>query len=149
MFQPKSILVPIDFSGFSEIAFRRTLGISKSYAAKIRVLHVTPLFPLGLADWIDEPSVMRFQNDLEKSAKDGITAFLKKFPEAEGLPIETEVRSGVAYEQILKAASERRVDLIVIASHGKTGIKEHLLGGTTEKIVRHAVCDVLVVRNRV
>lgn len=149
MFQPKTILVPTDFSAFSERAFRKALDISKSFEAKIYVLHVVRQLPLVVGDyWFDEPSVKRIQADIEMASRDEIARFVDKFPDAKGVPIEFDVQSGVPYEQIVKDAADRRVDLIVMAAHGKTGIKEHLLGGTADRIIRHAACDVLIVRDR-
>jgi nucleotide-binding universal stress UspA family protein len=149
MFQPKSILVPTDFSVFSERAFRKAMDISKSFRAKIGVLHVVRQLPLAVGDyWFDEPSVKRIQADIEKASRDETARFVEKLPEAKGVPIEIDVQSGVPYEQIVKDAAERGVDLIVMASHGKTGIKGHLLGGTADRVIRHAACDVLIVRER-
>jgi nucleotide-binding universal stress UspA family protein len=126
----------------------RVAVISRSYSAKLYVLHVVRLLPLSVGDyWFDEQSVKRIHEDIEKASRDEIVNFINKFPEAKGLPIEGDVRSGVPYEQIVQDAAERRVDLIVMASHGKTGIKEHLLGGTADRVIRHAACDVLVVRD--
>lgn len=62
--------------------------------------------------------------------------------------MELDVQSGVPHEQIVKDAAEKRIDLIVMAARGKTGIKEHLLGGTADRVIRHAACDVLIVRDR-
>lgn len=149
MFQPKAILVPTDFSVFSEKAFRKALDISKPFSAKICVLHVVRQLPLAVGDyWFDEPSMKRIQADIEKASRDEIERFVGKFPDAQGIPIEMDVQSGIPYEQIVKDAEVRRVDLIVMAARGKTGIKEHLLGGTADRVIRHAACDVLIVRDR-
>ncbi|MBF0458301.1 MAG: universal stress protein [Nitrospirae bacterium] len=67
---------------------------------------------------------------------------------AEGIPVETLTPVGRPYETILETASSKGVDLIVIGSYGKTGIKELLMGSTTEKVINHAGCAVLVVRDR-
>jgi len=147
MFQPKSILVPTDFSVSSERAFRKALDIAKAYSAKLVVLHVVRVLPLNVGDyWLEEPLIRRVQADIEKASRDEVAKFVGKFPQAEGFPIEADVRSGIPYEQIVQDAADRRVDLIVMAPRGKTGIKEHLLGGTADRVIRHAACDVLIVR---
>jgi len=149
MFQPKTILVPTDFSVFSERALRKALDLSKAYSAKLVVLHVVRVLPVSVGDyWFDEPVIRRVQSDIERASRDEVEKFVKRFPQAEGLPVETDVRSGVPYEQIVQDASDRGVDLIVMAPRGKTGIKEHLLGGTADRVIRHAACDVLIVRDR-
>ncbi len=149
MFQPKAILVPTDFSAFSEKAFRKSLDIARYFAARIHVLHVARPLPLVVGDyWFDEPSVKRIQADIEKASRNEIGSFVGKFPDAKGVSIEPDVQSGVPYEQIVKDAAEKRIDLIVMAARGKTGIKEHLLGGTADRVIRHAAWDVLIVRDR-
>jgi nucleotide-binding universal stress UspA family protein len=62
------------------------------------------------------------------------------------IQIETSQRLGTPYEEIVKVAKEREVDLIVIATYGYTGLKHFLLGSTAERVVRIAPCPVLVVR---
>jgi len=149
MFQPKAILVPTDFSAFSERAFRKALDIARHFTARIHVLHVVRQLPLVVGDYrFDEPSVKRIQADIEMASRDEIGSFVGKFSDAKGVPIELDVQSGVPYEQIVKDAAEKRIDLIVMAARGKTGIKEHLLGGTADRVIRHAACDVLIVRDR-
>lgn len=149
MFQPKTILVPTDFSEFSERAFRKAIDISKFFSAKIYVLHVVRELPLRIGDYyMDVPATKRIQDAIENGSKGEIVNFISKFPEAAGLSIQSDIKSGVPYEQIIKDAMEKGVDLIVMASHGKTGIKEHLLGGTADRVIRHAICDVLIVRDK-
>jgi nucleotide-binding universal stress UspA family protein len=58
-----------------------------------------------------------------------------------------DVRRGIPYEEILKEQEEKGIDLIVIASHGKTGILKNLLGGVVDKVVKRAKCQVLLVRS--
>jgi nucleotide-binding universal stress UspA family protein len=129
MFHPKAILVPTDFSEFSERAFRKAIDISKPFSAKIFVLHVVRELPLRAGDYYEE-----------------LINFISKFPEATGLSIQADIKSGDPYEQIVNDAAEKGIDLIVMASCGKTGIKEHLLGGTANKVIHHANCDVLIAR---
>ncbi|NPV04115.1 MAG: universal stress protein [Syntrophaceae bacterium] len=149
MFQPKTILVPTDFSVYSERAFRKALDLSKAYSAKLAVLHVVRVLPLNVGEyWLEETTIKRVQADLERASRDEVVKFIGKFPEAKGLSVEASVRSGVPYEQIVQDAADRGVDLIVMAPRGKAGIKEHLLGGTADRVIRHAACDVLIVRGR-
>jgi nucleotide-binding universal stress UspA family protein len=59
-----------------------------------------------------------------------------------------DVRKGQPYEEILKEASERKIDLIVIASHGKTGLQKYFIGSVTEKVMKEAKCPVLLIRSQ-
>lgn len=148
MYQPKTVLVPIDFSEHSARALRRALNVVQGTGAKLCVLHVVRAIPYAVGDaWLDESIIRKFQSDMEAAARDEIAKFVGRFSGAQGLSIECSVRSGIPYEQIVQEAAERSADIIVMASHGRTGIKEHLLGSTAEKVVRHAACDVLVVRS--
>ena len=141
--------MPTDFSAFSEKAFRKALDIAKYFTARIHVLHVMRMLPVAVGDyWLDEPSIKRIQADIERASQDEIGSFVGKFPDAKDVQIEGDVQSGVPYAQIIKDAAERNIDLIVMAARGKTGIKEHLLGGTADRVIRHAACDVLIVRDR-
>jgi universal stress protein A len=82
------------------------------------------------AAWRSEESLVRLSRDVQGS----------------NVKIETLQRLGTPYEQIIKVARERGVDLIIIATHGYTGLKHFLLGSTTERVVRVSPCPVLVVR---
>jgi len=62
--------------------------------------------------------------------------------------LSTRLASGVPFDQITRTAEELGADLIIIATHGRTGLKRALLGSTAENVVRHATCPVLVVRER-
>jgi universal stress protein A len=73
------------------------------------------------------------------------TLVLQQIPQ--GLPVETFVRTGRPATEIVEAATELESDLIIISTHGHTGLKA-VLGGTTEHVVRHAPCPVLVVREK-
>jgi nucleotide-binding universal stress UspA family protein len=64
------------------------------------------------------------------------------------IPVIPQVRAGKPYEEIVTAAKRLEADLIIISTHGRTGLKHALLGSTTERVVRYAPCPVLVVRER-
>ena len=71
---------------------------------------------------------------------------LAKFPDSKSIEIIADIRKGVLYEEILRDQQEKKIDLIVIASHGKTGLLSHLIGSVAERVVRSAKCPVLLVR---
>ena len=140
--QIRSILVPIDFSPASEKALAYAVPLAKLCGAKLTLLHVlepvaTPdfaAFPLAL-DNEREARASRVQ--LERVAKDlKIHSVAEKFL----------VRNGRAYNEITSAARTLKADLIVISTHGRTGLKHVLMGSTAERVVQHAPCPVLVVR---
>jgi nucleotide-binding universal stress UspA family protein len=140
--QIRSILVPIDFSPESEKALAYAVPLAKLCGAKLTLLHV--LEPVATPDFAAFPLAM--DNDsavracrirLERVASDlKLRSLAEKFL----------VRNGRSFNEITSAARTLKVDLIVISTHGRTGLKHVLMGSTAEKVVQHAPCPVLVVR---
>jgi nucleotide-binding universal stress UspA family protein len=140
-----SILVPTDFSEASKTALKYAARFADRFGAKLAILHVVE--PVATPDFAYYPLMMENDKAVAKAHKE-----LGKFAGTTGLqaPLleKTLVRTGVAFNEISKAAESLKVDLIIISTHGYTGLKRVLLGSTTERVVRHAKCPVLVVRNR-
>lgn len=140
----KSILVPLDFSPPSRKALDQAVSLARLFRAKLTLLHVvepvatpdfTAAFPLAMENDQAMAATRRQLEGLVLSAR---------IPR--GLVEKLLVRFGRSFHEITEAARTRKVDLIVIATHGRTGLKRALLGSTTERVVRHAHCPVLVVR---
>jgi len=72
---------------------------------------------------------------------------IARFPDSLTVKVIPDIRKGQPHEEILKEASERKIDLIVIASHGKTGLKKYFIGSVAEKVMKEAKCPVLLIRN--
>ena len=142
---PKRILVPIDFSETSLYALRYALTFARQFSGSLYVLHVYEA-PSFLAGYQTLPKTVAAP-DSEVIQK--IRIQLDSLAEAENdsrVPIKTCVREGKAYDEIVRFAKAELVDLIIISTHGYTGLKHTLLGSTAERVVRHAPCPVLVVR---
>lgn len=137
----RNILVPIDFSACSEKGLAYAVPIARQFGAKITLLYVSQQqFHANEFAYlpIEESAVSWAATERMKSlATRGIA------PELLG---GTLVRNGVAFDEIVKAAKELKADLIVINTHGYTGLKHVLVGSTTERVARHAPCPVLVIR---
>jgi nucleotide-binding universal stress UspA family protein len=137
--------VPVDFSAPSVAALRYAARFAEQYGARLFLLHVVE--PVGTPDFAYYPLVM--DNDKVAAAAraelDQITKRTKISPE---LIAKRLVRTGAAFHEITAAAESLKADLIIIATHGYTGLKHVFLGSTTERVVRHATCPVLVVRNQ-
>lgn len=140
----RSILVPTDFSASSEKALAYAVPFAQQFGAKLTLLHIvepvaTPdfggAFPLAIED---DKVMANAKRHLERVVSD-----LQIKPR---LLEKTLVRSGRAYHEITEAARMLKVDLIIISTHGRSGLKRALLGSSTERVVRHAPCPVLVVR---
>jgi len=137
------ILVPIDFSEASWEALKQAIPIARLMMAKITLLYVcqAQLVATEFAHLPDQEFSIR------KPSEDKLKALAHRRIPSE-LLANIIVRNGVAYDEIVKAALEHKIDLIVINTRGNTGLKHALLGSTTERVVRHAPCPVLVIRER-
>ncbi len=148
MFAPRSILVPTDFSKFADAALKSAVDLASAFRAKIYLLHV---IDKGLQEcFIDYclsyAETERLKLDSEKTSRERLEKEVKAIGAAKDVDIVFDIQTGVPYENILKEQKEKGIDLIVIASHGRTGIMKQLLGSVAEKVVRGAECPVLVVR---
>ena len=143
----RSILLPTDFSECAACALSYATSLARQFKASIICVHVVePVVPTVGYTGITEPlPIADISDQLENSA----TRELPKIAECEecaGLEIEDVIAHGDAAAEIVRVAREREVDLIVIASHGRTGLGRILFGSTAEEVVRHAPCPVLVVK---
>jgi len=147
MFHPRKILVPTDFSEDSDLAFRMALSIAVHYQARIFLLHV--ISKQDLADYcLDQNIVDRVLNESIVFSNEKLQEAIDKNQQGGNIKVIPDVRKGQPYEEILKEASERKIDLIVIASHGKTGLQKYFIGSVTEKVMKEAKCPVLLVRSQ-
>ena len=137
------ILVPIDFSRQSLKAIPYALAISRQFGADIHLLHVvdtTQYPPLTLLTLPLVPQAEWNQRLMKR-----LEALALKY-RTNGKVSTVDPRAGTAYEEICAAAHELKADLIVMATHGYRGYKRVALGSTTEHVVQHSPCPVLVVR---
>jgi len=143
----RSILLPTDFSECASCALSYATSLAREFKASIICVHVIePVVPTVGYTGITEPLPIA---DISDQLEDSATRELPKVAECDecaGLEIEEVIVHGDAAAEIVRVAREREVDLIVIASHGRTGLGRMLFGSTAEEVVRHASCPVLVVK---
>jgi nucleotide-binding universal stress UspA family protein len=150
MFAPKKILVPTDFSAYADNALRQAIDIAKQNNSKIYLFHVIDDgFQQCTVDYcLNEGDVQRILQESIKNSQDKLQQEAKKVMDSHsGIEIVYEAIRGVPYEEIIREQEEKGIDLIVIASHGKTGILKNLLGGVADKVMKRAKCPVLLVRS--
>ena len=139
------VLVPMDFSTVAEKALDYAMPFAEQFGAKITVLHIvelpTPSVDFVICDLDREGYQKAAQQQLDSLTRKRISA---TGPET----IATAIRSGLPWFEICKAAKELDAGLIILTTHGHTGLKRVLLGSTAERVVRHAPCPVLVVREK-
>jgi len=141
----RKILVPTDFSSASKRAFSYALRFAEEPGSKIILLHVLePETPLTLAG---QPAAAAFSEEELSDTEESLRA-LADSAETTGINTRSIVRTGVAAHEIVEAAKDLDVDLVVIATHGFTGWKHFAIGSTAERVARAAPCPVLVVREK-
>jgi universal stress protein A len=141
------ILVATDFSLDSDAALAYALALAKTIPASLHVLHVVEN-PLAAGVWSSEvytSEIAGLQINLVRDAKKQLSQGVRALDHP-GVKITTEVRTGRAAPTIVQCARERESDLIVVGSHGRTGLAHLTMGSVAEHVVRHAPCPVLVVR---
>jgi universal stress protein A len=148
MFSPKQILVPTDFSTYSDKALKEAIDIARQHGSTIHLLHVNSIVQQCAIDYCMTIAIL---DDLEKQSTDNaqklIGEEINKFPESKTVTIIPEVKKGTPYEEILKDQMEKNIDLIVIASHGTTGLLHHFIGSVAERVAKGARCPVLLLRS--
>ena len=133
------ILVPVDFSEPSELALSRACTLASIHNAGITLCHVgEPLNP----DLVFDTSLL--EREIIERAQQSLKTMVVRY--GAGIKLKTEMRFGNPVETIVEAAQKLKADLIVIGTHGYTGVKHLLLGSVAERVTRHATCPVLIVR---
>lgn len=141
----KTILFPTDFSQGARAAMEYAVAMAKDCQAKLILLYV--IQDISIAEWYIPSSLSAADlvEDMQKSA----TKEMEKW-QAEAKQqlkdVESLVLRGVPFVEIIKTAKDMKADMIVIGTHGRTGIDHMLFGSTAEKVVRKSHCPVLTVR---
>jgi universal stress protein A len=145
--QIRSILLPTDFSECGNYALSYAASLARSFGASIICVHVIePMVPtVGYSGMTEPLPIADITDQLENSAEHELPRIAER-EECAGLEIEELIVHGDAASEIVRVARERKVDLIVVSSHGRTGLGRILFGSTAEAVVRHAPCPVLVVK---
>ena len=139
------ILIAVDFSDNSSYAFDYALTLAKQFSAQLILLHV-----------INEPVDLRgfyvphisFEQ-LEKEIESGAASMMEKFCQEklkDFTGYQTSIVSGIPYEEIIRKAQESDSSLIVLGTHGRTGLDHLIFGSTAERVVRGSTCPVLTIR---
>ncbi|MGE0824864.1 MAG: universal stress protein [Candidatus Binatia bacterium] len=144
--QIKKILVPTDFSENAEHALSWALGLAADCKAKVLVFNAAPpMASFAFPESVYYPDLARMEREVIADAEQRVAEFAAKHAGG-GVTVETLVTLGEPVWEITQAAEREQVDLIVMGSHGRTGLSHVLLGSVAERVVRHAPCPVLVVR---
>ena len=147
MIEVKRIVCPTDFSPTSSRAVDYAAAMADSFGARLLLLHVIPEMTYPLRSFGMSSSFPHLKEELHERARDALKErsndVLKKMP---NVKVRHDLRDGEAHEAVLACAKDENADMIVMGTHGHTGITHALLGSTAEKVVRTSACPVLTVR---
>jgi nucleotide-binding universal stress UspA family protein len=144
----RTILAPTDFSKHAETAVRYACGLAEKLGARLHLLHaLSEVVPVGPDPMIAPVLPPDFYQESERTCREGLENLLQP---SWGRPasVETAVRWGDPVDVLAEYAATHQVDLVVIATHGRTGLSHVLLGSVAERIIREAPCPVLTIRDR-
>jgi nucleotide-binding universal stress UspA family protein len=137
----RTILHPTDFSERSEYAFRLACSLARDHGARLLVLHVVP--PPQSVGYGEMPVTFPLSPDYREELEDKLRQFKSADPK---LRVECRLEEGFAANEILRTAQETEADLIVMGTHGRTGLGRLLMGSVAEQVVRKASRPVLTVK---
>ena len=140
----KNIMVPIDFSDYSKNALRYAAQFAKSFNAKLYLIYVVEpmIYPADFS--MGQVAIPSADMDLQGRAEEELQKLAAEI--GNSLEVEAIIKTGKPFFEINDAAKEKDIDLIIIATHGHTGVEHLLFGSTAEKVVRKAPCPVLTLR---
>jgi universal stress protein A len=141
----KKILVPSDFSPASDNAFKYALHFGQHFGAQLHVMHV--LEPALSPQFAGLPEAPAFSEEELAMAEKNLRAWADSAGAA-GVAAKLVLRNGLPAHEIVEAAKDLEVDLVILATQGHTGWKHFCIGSTAERVVRAAPCPVLVVREK-
>ena len=139
----KKILAPIDFSEYSMEALRGAMELAKDLDSELHIMHVVaPHFAL-----IDKMREQARETLMVEEAEEEL-ARIRKDDCGNSAKVVTQVLVGPPVPKLVEYATQQQIDLILLATHGRTGIEHLMIGSVAEKLVRAAPCSVLVFRRR-
>ncbi|OOP57497.1 MAG: hypothetical protein AYP45_02845 [Candidatus Brocadia carolinensis] len=145
MISIKNILCPVDYSVYSEMALKYAIEFAEKYRAKLYLMHVLDIRVYDInepelynVNIVDEETIAKLRERLLRCVTEDTRG---------KIPVEAIILQGVPFSEIIRASKEHKIDLIVIGTHGRTGISHAIMGSVAEKVVRKAPCPVLTIRH--
>lgn len=143
----QTIVVPTDFSEAADLAWGHAAALARAGGGTLVAVYVAEpvLSHYGVVGLIPSVTELEEQHDIASRLK--LQELVEK-GKAEGLTVRSRIAAGKPWEQIVQAAETEGADLIVMGTHGRTGLAHGAVGSTAERVVQRAPCPVLVVRPR-
>jgi universal stress protein A len=139
------ILVPIDFSEYTDDIVKYAIEIAQKFGSAIHLIHVIP----NMDYFTPYESFMAAENmmTVQKGVEVEVQRDLEKVAAGiEGIPVTKVVRTGVSFVEIVDYVKSEHVDLVIMATHGRGGLEHIIIGSVAEKVVRKSPCPVLTIR---
>ena len=144
----RPILHPSDFSTASGPAFRKAIALAKGMRRPLLIANVVSPVTIVTGDMYMPANVWdQLERAAEQAARRGLARLLKR-ARAAGIRASTLLLRGIAADRIVQAARGRRAEMIVMGTHGRTGLKGMLLGSVAARVVSHASCPVMTIRGK-
>ena len=143
----KRVLCPLDFSDNSDHAMRYAAALAQMFGAELTLLHVVAPVMAALPGETTLPDTLQADVDeLAAACEERLQQTVGALA-ADGLTVQSKVLNGVPFVEIIRFARDAETDLIVMGTHGRTGLGHLLIGSVAERVVRKAPCPVLTVKH--
>lgn len=140
------ILCPVDFSPSSDYALQYALDLARMFGAQLTLLHVVEMPFLPSYAMAGVPDLSLPLEQIEEGARKGLARLAEQCGKKHD-KVTTELRTGTAFMEIISYAREIKADLVVVGTHGRTGLSHLIIGSVAERVVRKAPCPVLSIRH--
>ncbi|MEJ5350418.1 MAG: universal stress protein [Melioribacteraceae bacterium] len=139
------ILVPIDFSDYSKNALKYAVQFAKHFNSSMYLIYVIEpvIYPADFS--MGQVAIPAMDANIQTRAEEELSNLAKNYVDP-SIKVEIIIKTGKPFVEINETAKEKDIDLIIIATHGHTGVEHLLFGSTAEKVVRKAPCPVLTLR---
>jgi universal stress protein A len=141
----KKILVPLDFSDYTDEIINVAVRIAEKFGSTIHLLHVIPNMDYftPYESFLSTENLVNVQRDIEREVGKDMEAVAGNIKE---IPVTKAIHTGVAFLEIIDYVRTETIDLVVMGTHGRGGLEHILLGSVAEKVVRRSPCPVLTIR---
>jgi len=139
-----NIVCPVDFSEYTEGILRYAVSIAKKYDARLHLLHVIPNlnYFTPYESFLTPENLVLIEKNIEKEIEKDFEKIVKNID----MPVKKIIKTGVTFVEITDYVKEENIDLVVMGTHGRSGIEHILIGSVAEKILWRSPCPVLTVR---
>lgn len=138
------ILCPVDFSEFTDQILSYAVSITKRFDSELHLIHVIPNlnYFTPYESFLTPENLVAIERNIEGEVGKDFDKITKKLD----LPFKRVIKTGVSFVEIIDYVKEQGIDLVVMGTHGRSGIEHILIGSVAEKVVRKSPCPVLTVR---